>query len=159
MKINVNEWKQGNRAKVALVVIVILILTSFTVYKREQRRPPKPDTAPVQAQIAATEAEITQIQNMRPLAPLSSYWREARSAAPYFGVQMVQVNDPGMNPDGTPAAYTGPLLHWEAAIQGDLRSVLGFVRAMQTKVPMFVYAVQKEGDRAAVMVSFVGTEG
>ena len=107
--IDIKEWTTGVRGKLVLGLVVALLLTVFVVYKRDKARPVKPAVEPVNMEIQMIESEISIIQNMRPLASLSAYWREASFAAPIFGVQLVEMQQPMMNADGTTAAYQGPL--------------------------------------------------
>lgn len=157
-RFNMSDWTSGIRGRVLLGLVVVLILTGFVVHKREKSRPPRPDVAPVNAEIQAIESEISVIQGMRPLLPLPVYWREALSAAPVLGVQLQEIQAQ-TNPDGSPASYTGPLKHWDGAIQGEFPAVIAYIREMQARVPMFVFTIQKDGTKGAAVISFVGTEG
>ncbi|MGP0171095.1 hypothetical protein ACSVIJ_04355 [Pseudomonas sp. NCHU5208] len=138
----------------AVMVLTLALAIKGTVYLSDMRVLPA-DYDQIDRTLTDLRRDVEQINKLEVLPKLEASWRTASAIATLSGVSFTPFD---AAPDAEPErSYSGPLRHWNAQLEGEPRIVLSIARAIQTRVPTFLYDYAISGGVMKLNITVVGT--
>lgn len=133
----------------AVLVVAIQLSMSFSA---KRSLPADYDT--VDDLLSSLQAEVSLVSRLEVLPKLELSWRTASSIAAVAGIKYT--NFEAAADAVQDRRYTGPLKHWNAQLEGPPRAVLAVAKAIQARVPAFLFDYAISGGVMKLNITVVG---
>ncbi|KIL03238.1 hypothetical protein QX25_17780 (plasmid) [Stutzerimonas stutzeri] len=142
-----------SKAMILAILVALVIALKLSMNLAQSRTLPA-DYDTVDEMLASLQTEVQVISRLDVLPKLEQSWRTASSIAGIAGVGYTNFEaaaDADVN-----RRYSGPLKHWNAQLEGSPRPVIAVAKAIQARVPAFLYDYAISGGVMKLNITVVG---